>query len=84
MTRETFGDYEEDIYGYELRWSETQWNDGESKEVECCQYFLDYEFEKAKEIGQRMKSGGRFSDVKLYFLTEDFKRVFGYRVNLDD
>ena len=81
MTRENFGDYYEDIYGYELEWVH---EDFDGVQTKYTQFFLDYELEKAREIGRRLKASERFERVKLYFLTEDFKQVFGYVVNIDD
>ena len=80
MTREEFDGYSEDIYGYELQWI---YEDFDGVKTKYYQFFLDYELEKAKEIGRRLKASGRFEKVNLYFLTDDFKQVFGYVVNLD-
>ena len=81
MTRQDFGDFYEDIYGYELQWV---YEDFDGVQTKHYQFFLDYELDKAREIGRRLKASGRFEKVGLYFLTDDFKQVFGYQVNIDD
>ena len=67
MTRHDFGDFYEDIYGYELEWI---YEDYDGVQTKYCQFFLDYELDKAQEIGRRLKASERFVKVKLYFLTD--------------
>ena len=72
------------IYGYEMVWQEEildeNWDVAHT--IEHSQFFLESEYDKAVEIASRFKC--RNHTVSLRFLTEDFKRMFAYEVNLDD
>ena len=71
------------IYGYVMVWEEAlhdeNWNVAHT--VEHRQYFLESEYEKAREIASRLSRCNE--TVELRYLTENFQEVFGYRVKLN-